>query len=326
VSGVGHGAGGPGSGIRVPPSLHGLAWLCAIGAAWIILPAQAAPWTFLGALLVHWTAHAAMLLVAPLVIWRRRRVHCVALLVLMALALWPWWLAAWSPRSAPATGDGEGDLAVASFNLLVSNPAPAADIPAVRDCRADVLVLIEAGADDEASLRGDPRWPHQRWIPDGSIGGREVAIAVLSRHPLDAVILHDLEGNVAMEARLICAGRPLRLVALHPRAPISEAAWTLRDRQLSHLAELVRSMAGPVVVLGDLNLTVADPAWRRLLAETGLQRAGGADPATWPWLLGPGGIAIDHVLVGHGARVGAVHAVDLAGSDHRGIAAMVDVR
>jgi len=311
------------SGAPIPVALQRLAWLCLIGAAWIILPAQLAPWVFFGELMIHWTAHAAMLLLIPVIIWRRHRVHCSVSLLLVALAIWPWLLAAWSPRGASVS---DTDLTVASFNLHIDNPHAASAIPAIRECTAEVLALIEVDAADEAALRSDPRWPHQRWVPQGSSPWATLGVALLSRHPVDAFIVHDLEGDVAIEARLICAGQPLHVLAVHPQAPVASGAWQLRDRQLARIAELVRGMIGPVVVMGDWNITVADPAWRNLLRDSGLRRAGGTAPATWPRWLGPAGIGIDHILAGNAAQVANVRSVVIAGSDHRGLAASVRVR
>lgn len=311
------------SGAPIPAALQRLAWLCLIGAAWIILPAQTARWTFVGELMVHWTEHAAMLLLVPVIIWRRHRVQCVVSLLLVALAIWPWLLAAWSPRCAPVS---DVDLTVASFNVFISNSQSAAAIPALRECTADVVALVEIDAADEASLRGDARWPYQQWVQHGSGPWATLGVALLSRHPVDTFIVHDLEGDVAIEARLICAGQPLHVFAIHPHAPIDSDAWDLRNRQLTKVAELVRGIRGPVVVLGDFNVTIADPAWRQFLRDSGMRRAGGTASATWPSWLGPCGIGIDHIIAGNAARVADVRSIALAGSDHRGLTAVVSVR
>jgi endonuclease/exonuclease/phosphatase (EEP) superfamily protein YafD len=64
--------------------------------------------------------------------------------------------------------------------------------------------------------------------------------------------------------------------------------------------------------------------WRSFTAHTGLRRAPGPAPATWPAALGPCGIAIDHVLV-RGAALSPVTAFTVPGSDHRGLRATVSI-
>ena len=304
-------------GLKIHTGFGALAWSCAIAAAGVIIPAQTADWIFFGELMVHWTVHAASLLVIPLIIWRREPIHCLALLALCALALWPWLIAAWSPRSQPTAAP---KLTVASFNLHIGNPTVAADLPALRNCAAEIVVLIEVDAADQASLRGDQRWPYQHWEPRGE---RSLGLALLSQQPVASFVVQDLAGTPAIEACLVRAGQPLHVLAVHPHAPISPASWRLRDRQFKRIVELVTGINGPVVVLGDFNSTVADPAWRALLADTGLQRAAGRAPATWPAHLGVCGIAIDHVLAAHGAQVGSLSAVSVQGSDHRGVVASI---
>jgi endonuclease/exonuclease/phosphatase (EEP) superfamily protein YafD len=78
----------------------------------------------------------------------------------------------------------------------------------------------------------------------------------------------------------------------------------------------------PTLVIGDFNLTVGSSTWSRFRKASRLSRPAGREPASWPWLLGPAGLTIDHILV---RGVGADPAISLAlpGSDHRGVIARV---
>ena len=181
-------------------------------------------------------------------------------------------------------------------------------------------MLIEVLPSDEAALRGDPRWPHQSWHHDPEWNGS----AILSVHPLGQVVVVDPRHAAIVTATLTVAGRPLLLVAVHPFAPESMAHARERNAQCARLAQLVASDPRPVVVAGDFNLTVGNPAWRDLHRAAGLLRWRGAAPATYPSWLGGLGIAIDHVLV-RGLELRSLAAVQLPGSDHRGVLAEVSV-
>jgi endonuclease/exonuclease/phosphatase (EEP) superfamily protein YafD len=243
----------------------------------------------------------------------------------MALGLWPWLVAAWSPRSS-AVDAKQADLSIASFNLHIDNPYPAGEIAAVKNCQADVLVLLEVDAEDEQSLREDPRWPYQRWLPRGGGSWSGNGMAVLSRLRVDAFLIRDTAGFPVIEAQFTKSSKPLSIFAVHPQAPLDPEGWRLRDQQLGLIAEAVRDEPGPFLVIGDFNLSPADPAWRRLLQASALYRPPGCAAATWPRVFGPFGIAIDHILAGNGAKVGRLYTYDIPGSDHSGIAAHISIR
>ena len=97
-----------------------------------------------------------------------------------------------------------------------------------------------------------------------------------------------------------------------------------RDRQLAMLARQLQDHPEPVIVLGDFNLTPGTQMWRTFTGYTKLLRAPGPEPATWPAVLGPFGISIDHILA-RGAAISELTAFEIPGSDHRGLKAMVSI-
>lgn len=275
--------------------------------ALLILLAQLDPW-FIGQLWVHWTVQAALLLLPALVLLRRHAVACAAILVLWALACWPWWLAAREPRLPLPTADAL-PLSVASANVAAWNPWRAQAIAAAMDAATDVVCLVEATHADRHRLADDPRFPYQAWSD---------AAAILSRHPFT-------RWHIAQDA-IVCAdlpwqGQTLHLLALHTLSPTTPARMHGRNAELVHLASLVRAIDGPVLVMGDFNLTVGDHAWRQLSRSSGLERSA-AEVATWPSVFGGAGIGIDHLL-GRDLSLSPLRPVWLWGSDHRGIAATV---
>ncbi len=136
--------------------------------------------------------------------------------------------------------------------------------------------------------------------------------------------VHDLGGVHAITALLDLGDGPLQVVMVHLSSPTSVGEWHARDRQLRALAGLLAGIQGPLVVLGDFNLTLADPLWPVLLAGGGVRSAAGHEPASWPDWLGPCGITIDHILV-RGAAIDGLRAFTLPGSDHRGLRAELAV-
>ncbi|HET7482900.1 MAG TPA: endonuclease/exonuclease/phosphatase family protein [Actinomycetota bacterium] len=109
------------------------------------------------------------------------------------------------------------------------------------------------------------------------------------------------------------------IVATMPGVTIVAAHLSLQPgplaTQTAAVAELVRDLDGPIVVLGDLNQP------RRTL--TPLFDAG-LDSPRWPRKTLVRRFAQrDHILAGHGARVGRRRVVRTRGSDHNALSGLV---
>ncbi|HYE07914.1 MAG TPA: endonuclease/exonuclease/phosphatase family protein [Planctomycetota bacterium] len=282
--------------------------------AWIAL-GQLAAWCWPGELAVSWSAHAAVVLLAPMILLRDTRRWRALCALAFAAGLWPSLMAAYE-RRAPPVGAG-ATLTIAHGNLLYSNRRRDEAIDALVAERPDVLLLCEAVTADRARLEHDPRWPHQRWLIGDLCGN-----AVLSRFPITSAAEHVWSEKPAIAVVLDVGGRALRLISAHPRSPSWPSHVRLRDEYLVTLGEVARASGEPLVVIGDLNVTVASPAWRAFRSASGLRRPL-RTPPTWPSHLGPLGIAIDHVLVGDGLAIDPPRALRLPGSDHRGVVARV---
>ncbi|MBA3685699.1 MAG: endonuclease/exonuclease/phosphatase family protein [Planctomycetes bacterium] len=290
--------------------------------AWIAVSLTAS-WFWAGELASHWTLHAAVLLVPVAILLRRDRLPGGVVMLAIVLGALPQFRAAWQAR-APLPGAESRTLTVTHANIYYRNRTVATQLPAVARCTDDLLVLVESGPEDEASLRGDPRWPHQQWsygkpLDDGTISG----VALCSRLPLAGVELRRDEDLPVIDARVAQGGRVLRIVVVHPKSPQLPSRQRMRDRGLASIARSVAGSLAPVIVIGDINCSPASPAWHRLCAEGSLRPAAGPLPATWPSWFGPAGIAIDHVLAGGGAAIGDLRAFPVQGSDHRGISARI---
>lgn len=221
--------------------------------------------------------------------------------------------------TAPAGG---APLRVLSANVYVGH-VPARDIVALaRRERADVVSVQELTPRLDAALAR--AFPHRVTEPRESALGT----GLYSRLPLNRVPgpRDTRHAQVAATVRL-AGGREVRIVAVHPHAPLRASAMAPWKHDLRALPA-----ATPRTILaGDFNASTDHREFRRLL-DTGYdvaaERAGAGLVPTWksrsrPWLLP---VTIDHVLVGSGVAVRDAGVHDLPGSDHNAVTAELIVR
>jgi len=293
-------------------------WLLLAATVWPmlgIMVAQLSAWTWYGELASHWTLHGAVALLPAMVVFRRDTRWGRLFFVLLILALLPWVQSSWSPR-AVLNGTPIAQASVATANVQFYNSDRAATQAMIASLEVDLLALEEVTTSDEEVLRKHPRWPFQAW------SGRADAtrIALLSSKRIVTHSTHTFDGVTVIEALVDLGESPLRVFVVHTSAPVDAEATTRRNRQLAMLAhELdIERHPEPVLVLGDFNLTSGTSMWRTFTGYTGLRRAPGMSPATWPSVLGPFGITIDHMLA-RNAMLSPLTVFSVPGSDHRGV-------
>ncbi len=231
----------------------------------------------------------------------------------------PWLIALRQVPCAPAPVPTAAAFAVASFNCYDLNPNRAAMVMAVADVEADIIALQEVSNSDEQHLI--ERFPYRAW-PHGD-GLYQTAL--VSRYPILTWHLHAFHGYACVEALIATPTGAVRVLAAHVQSPRSGASRANQLSQLQQIAALAASTSGALILLADCNATPADPVWRQLCHGAGLQRPPWGWPATWPAWLGPFGLAIDHVLV-RGVALGPLRTLEIPGSDHRGIIAVVQLQ
>ena len=282
-----------------------------------IVLAQLSGWTWYGELASHWTLHAAVALLPAMVVFRRDRVRGRFLMVFMLIAVFPWVVTAWSAR-AELNGKSLAQVTVATANVQFYNDDRSATQAMLAAMEVEVLALEEVTTSDETVLRQNLRWPHQVWTSKKDIS----KVALLSSKRIVTHSLHEFDGAMVIEALIDLGESPLRVFVIHSAAPMSSELAKRRDRQLAMLARQLQDHPEPVLVLGDFNLTPGTQMWRTFTGYTKLLRAPGSEPATWPAVLGPLGISIDHMLA-RGAAISEQKAFTIPGSDHRGLKATV---
>jgi endonuclease/exonuclease/phosphatase (EEP) superfamily protein YafD len=307
------------------PLWHWLLLAATLPCLAVIAVGQTATWWWYGELCCHWTLHASVGLIPVLLVFGRDGRWARVFILILALGLVPWIRAAYEPRAvlAPARSATAVRLRVAEANLYFDNHDRDAVIAAITAQEPDLVGLAEVRASDRQALAHDSRWPHQAWSERQDL----FDLALLSKH---RIFWSRTDSAGLIEALIDLGDGPLRVFVIHPFSPMTRDSLARRDRQYRTLAKWLAEprppadLNSPVLVLGDLNLTVAAPLWRAVQAATGLKRAPGAEPATYPSWLGPFGIGIDQILA-RAAGLEDLRAFGLPGSDHRGLAATVIV-
>jgi endonuclease/exonuclease/phosphatase (EEP) superfamily protein YafD len=163
----------------------------------------------------------------------------------------------------------------------------------------------------------------RRCYPFGLVESRNGAggIAAFSRLPLDRAEVIDTGNYLGPTLQLVLriGERPLTLVTAHPPPP-NAGGFTGRNRQLLRLAEWMKTLPEPKILIGDLNTTVWSPYLKDFTARSGLlnARQGFGLVPTWPtiWYLKSMQIGIDQCFVSPDVRVTELRAGTEIGSDH----------
>jgi endonuclease/exonuclease/phosphatase family metal-dependent hydrolase len=191
---------------------------------------------------------------------------------------------------------------------------PARVAAVIRELHADVVALQEVDARDRAGLYVD-QWKYLAetlgclCIPGISLRTHRNIFgnALLTRHPVHAVRLHDIsvarrEPRGVIDVDLMLDGRLLRVIATHLGLKMRE-----RRRQIARLLEVLSSHpGGPVplvgtILLGDLN------EWRPVANSLGrLMRRFHPAPAPASFPAGYPVLTLDRILASGGLRPTAV--------------------
>ncbi|WP_347352130.1 endonuclease/exonuclease/phosphatase family protein [Intrasporangium sp.] len=245
------------------------------------------------------------------------------LLPVLACAAVAWGMAL--PTFFAHTGSGEPNLTVMAANLDQGRANADQVMAAVRAHDVDVLVLTEATPDvigrlDAAGLArllGNRAGQARPGTFTGTMIFSRLPMTAVPE-PSDAAPAHT--PSLQPEVDLTVDGRPVRVKAAHPVAPLPGATdqWRAGLAALEHWKQGVP--AGERLVLtGDFNASFGHPGFRALASGlVDAQRAAGLGwVRTWPvvgqrW---PPFVALDHVL-SRGLSVIDAGQVAFHGSDH----------
>jgi len=218
----------------------------------------------------------------------------------------------------PAPHPGNAALRAVSLNLQSGNRMHGAVLDFVRQSGADVLLFMEASPawmNALEPLKTD--YPHWRAAPRRDNFG----IAFFSRRPCRRIEIrrsNGMDGVPYVVAEVEVPGGALTVFGVHPVPPVSRAFARRRNGLMAQVAEEAKDVRGPVMAIGDLNMTSWSPVFRDFLKETGLRdsRKGFGVQATWPVFNPILRVPIDHCLVSPGIAVRRRKVGPRVGSDH----------
>jgi endonuclease/exonuclease/phosphatase (EEP) superfamily protein YafD len=273
---------------------------------------------------VHFAA--AFLGCAALFAMRRSLLPALACLALTVVALWrvvPWYFDA---PSAP------GDAARPHVRLFVSNVYHSNRehkrlLGLVERENPDVVGLVEVSTRWLRKLKTlRERYPYHYEVPDEHYAG----LALYSRLPIERARVLPLPGESPLPAitvTLKAPGGDVELVLAHPMSPVGAEFIRHRNEQLAGLARHAAAAQVPLVLAGDLNVTMWNDAYRPLVEVAGLRnaRAGHGVGATWP-AIGPFGVPIDHILASPDVQLRSFRVLPGIGSDHLPVTAEFSTR
>lgn len=265
---------------------------------------------------------AASVLLAAVFIalrWRSYALLGIACVGLNAYFVVPWYFPAVTlPGEAPKNAEDYGDpITILQANVRRTNPDATRFVALVDTEQPDLLVIQEATTEWLASLGAIRHsYPYKVEEPRADAFG----IALFSKFPLDrtAVIASDPLGFPDIVARALIGGQRLSIISTHPMPPIGASNYGSRNLQLDSVAKLASRTPGPLVVVGDLNITMWAHHYRKFEETSGLSNArkGHGITPTWPLFFPPALIPIDHCLVSNDIYASYVTTASAIGSDH----------
>ena len=259
---------------------------------------------------------------AALLAMRRVRIGlgCLVGAAIPALAVVPGWCADHGPVEHGTS------LRVLSLNLLYNNTQVAAALEEVARTAPDVVFCSEfTPAWRDGLSAGLTAFPHRSLHADPGCYG----VGIFSKLPLRDVALVPLgfDWAPALRAVVDTPGGPVGLLGVHTPRPGSPRRCEQRNQALAALPAVVAKLPVPHVVLGDLNSTPWNPAFRAMIDATKLVPLSNSDfnptwPSNLPWFLR---IPIDHVLASSGVGLEHAEVGPSIGSDHMPLFAVLRV-
>lgn len=305
-----------------------------LGVTAIALLSTRLAWQFPWEILSHFQAQyfVIVLLLTLGLGWVRRKRELwtgLACCAILSAQILPWYLPPRSLLPQPAA-----NLRVLVANINTQNRSHDQVLALVKKEWPDVAVFMEV----------DQAWVDQfKTLSDllpysfGRPNPYNLGLMVYSKQPLSEpqIQFFGAEKNISVVGQLAIADKTISLIATHPLPPAKTSFFHLRNQQLEQISQYVKTLSTPVVMVGDLNLSMWSPYYRRLINRTGLKNArqGFGILPTWPTrgtfiiptaIAGLFSVPLDHYLLSPNLRVTDIRTDGDTGSDHRPV--IVDLR
>lgn len=172
------------------------------------------------------------------------------------------------PHSPAAVASGTPLLTVATYNIIASTSDPQRVLEVTAGLEADVIGLQEVGPVHAALLEQTliDEYPYQVLYPKLPVHG----VGLLSRYPIlsQELIPPFPDSMLYLRATLDVNGESITVYVVHPPPPrqfISPLTYddSRRDAEIAILKDdYLAHETGPVIVLGDFNMTDQSDAYR----------------------------------------------------------------
>ena len=230
---------------------------------------------------------------------------------LLVIGIIPHRSAATYPAAAIEAPAGTRIIRVMSFNTWSGNSNVDALAAEVERNDPDIAVLLEFGPEKRAVLE---RLRAKYSFQEDCVHLDYCYMAVVSKYPIaDSESHAEWAGPPIIRVTFGQELSGLTIIGAHAtHFPFLRAQLT----QLAQLADLVRKLPGPRVVMGDFNATPSSRMLASFEQRSGLRRLDGWLP-TWPARLQVPQLAIDHIFASEEVKsVEQVRIGNNAGSDH----------
>ena len=286
-------------------------------------------WTIYLELLSHFQVQyfiLSLVLLGVLILLRQKNYIYIGLFLCAVLSLQTltWF---WFPSHLLTTGDRRADLRVLIANINTQNKNYDLVLDLVRAEQPDVAVLMEVDSQWQTQLDTlNDLLPYS----SGKAQPYNLGILVYSDRPLEnnQIEFFNDDKNASVVTQLTVSGQPVTLLATHPLPPVKPSTFKSRNKQMDLVSQYLSKIKNPVILAGDLNMTMWSPYCRRLVRKTGLSNArkgfgilpSWATSGTYPqlpdWLIFALRIPIDHCLVSQDLKATNIYTGTETGSDH----------
>ncbi len=256
----------------------------------------------------------AAILAVGLVLLRDRN-WAIGMLAITAMNAW--FVAPWYFGPATSSFEAATTLTILHANVYAHNSEHDRFIELIGKEQPDLVFVQEIEESWQAALLViHEDYPYRKVVSRNDNFG----IAVYSRLPLAKVVQHKSPpyGYPSLVVTTNIDSKPVTLISTHPMPPIGRRESEGRNQQLADIGELVDAAPRPVVLIGDLNISMWAHHYGKLVKQTGLRnaRTGFGVLPTWPVHLPFAMIPIDQCLVSANINVVDIRTGPDIGSDH----------
>jgi endonuclease/exonuclease/phosphatase (EEP) superfamily protein YafD len=221
-----------------------------------------------------------VLLFGLLLLTRKKYFIITGLLCVMIIlfAIIPWYIPRVEAGSTP-----NSQVNIFLINVNQRNKSYSKVISYVREVNPDIAVFDEiddAWIEHLNSLREILPYSVENVNP------AQLGITIYSKQPLKNVQVDwfSTVDSPTILSNFDINGQAVHLIAAHPLPPFKSNYFHSRNKQLEEISEYVQQLKTPVVMVGDLNITMWSPYYKRFVSQTGLinARQGFGILPSWP--------------------------------------------